>query len=215
MELLGISLPLVILLEQGLGVVVHALGLSVGGSRGNVAGLVQEPVDIVVEIVKEQLELVVLLDIFRGLNDQRMLKVLTLAYLLGCLDDIVKGLVGDLFDKGLQVSTGLLNLFILVADVGLFGSLLDGVLGLVGVLFEETDDGGDRSLVFWLLLGRFDDLENQRWPRESECTYSLESLDKLLSGLLSIRQLVVDVLSELLDLVPDVLPGLTLEFTGC
>jgi hypothetical protein len=68
LKLLGVSLPLVILLEQGLGVVVHALGLSVSSSRGNVTRLVQEPVDIVVEIVKEDLELVVLLDILGRLR---------------------------------------------------------------------------------------------------------------------------------------------------
>lgn len=81
-----------------------------------------------------------------------------MTHLLGSLDNIVKALVGDLFDKGLQVSASLLDLLVLVGDVGLLGSLLDSLLGLVGVLLEKTDDGRDRSLVLWLLLCRLDDL---------------------------------------------------------
>lgn len=72
LKLLGVLLPLVVLLKQSLGIIVHALGLSVGGSRGNVTGLVQESVDIVVDIVKEELELVVLLDILGSLTCKRL-----------------------------------------------------------------------------------------------------------------------------------------------
>lgn len=43
----------------------------------------------------------------------------------------------------------------------------------------------------------------------------LESLDELLPGLLTSGQLFVDIFSQLLDLVPNVFPGLTLEFTRC
>jgi hypothetical protein len=81
-----------------------------------------------------------------------------MAYLLGGLDDVVERLVGDLLDERLQVSAGLLDLFVLVRDLGLVGSFLEGILSLVGVLLEETDDRSDGSLVLWFLLSTLDDL---------------------------------------------------------
>lgn len=68
LQLLGISLPLVVLFQQGLCVVEQALGLAVSGPRGNVARLVQESVDVVLQVVKVDLELVVLSDVVRGLD---------------------------------------------------------------------------------------------------------------------------------------------------
>lgn len=59
-----------------------------------------------------------------------------MTYLLGSLDDTVDGLVGDLLDELLEVSAGLLDLLVFIGDVGLLSSLLEGILGLVGVLLE-------------------------------------------------------------------------------
>lgn len=87
--------------------------------------------------------------------------------LLGSLDDVVERLVGHLLDEGLEVSASLLDLLVLVGNLGLVGSLLEGILGLVGVLLEKTDNRGDRSLVFGLLLSSLDDLSVSKMFRSA------------------------------------------------
>jgi hypothetical protein len=94
-------------------------------------------VDVRLEVVEVEAELLVVLDVVGGLLSVIDLHIRQgITYLLGSFDDTVDGLVGDLLDELLEVSTGLLNLFVFVGDVGLLGSLLESILGLVGVLLE-------------------------------------------------------------------------------
>jgi hypothetical protein len=155
---LSILLPVGVLLEESLGVVVEARGLSGSRSGSDVAGLVEESVDIVLQVVEVEAQLFVVLDIVGSLLSAVQGGRDEDTNLLGSLDDVVERLVGNLLDEGLEVSAGLLDLLVLVGNLGLVGSLLEGILGLVGVLLEKTDNRGDRSLVFGLLLSSLDDL---------------------------------------------------------
>ena len=67
LELLGISLPVGVLLQQCLSIVKQARCLSGSGSGSNVTGLVEEPVDIRLEVVEVEAELLVVLDVVGGL----------------------------------------------------------------------------------------------------------------------------------------------------
>jgi hypothetical protein len=52
----------------------------------------------------------------------------------------------------------LLDLLVLIRNIGLLLDLINGLLGLVGVLLDEVNNGGDGSAVLGVLLGLLDGL---------------------------------------------------------
>lgn len=113
------------------------------------------------------------------------------------LDKIVHGFVGELLDKSFEVPAGLLDPFVLVGDARFFLCLIERFIGLVGVLLDEVDDGGDASLVLWVVLGLGNDL--------------LQSLDDLVPRFLAVRELVVQVALDFFDFIPQAFGRLSLQ----
>lgn len=103
-------------------------------------------------------------------------------YLLRTFDNTIHALSGQVFDKLLQVSASLLNLFVLVADIALFDGLVQSILSFMSVLLDDTDEGVDSLVVSLVLLG----VENNL----------LESRDKLVLGLVGGGKLLIQVLQR-------------------
>ncbi len=68
------------------------------------------------------------------------------------IGQIIEALAGEFLDERFEVSASLLNLFVLVGNIRLGFGLINGVFGLVSVLLDEIDDGGDGAAVFGVLL---------------------------------------------------------------
>jgi hypothetical protein len=144
LQLGSILLPGGVLGKERLSVVVKGRRLLGGTLRHDVTGLVKETVDVSLELLEVSVELLVVLDI--------------LGSLLRSPQDIVQGLVCNLLDKGLEVIASLLNLGVVIVDLGLLLGLVEGLLGLVGVLLDEVDNSGDRTAVLGVRLSLGNDL---------------------------------------------------------
>lgn len=103
-------------------------------------------------------------------------------HLLRSLDNRIHALARQVLDKLLQVPTGLLHLFILVAHIALLDGLIECLLGLGSILLDDVHQGVDSLVVGLVLLGLNDDL--------------LESVDELVFCFIGGGELFVKVLRD-------------------
>lgn len=98
------------------------------------------------------------------------------------LDYRIHALARQVLDKLLQVATGLLHLFIFVADVALVDRLIERLLCLGRILFHDIHERVDGLVVGLVLLRLDDDL--------------LQAVDELVLGFIGGGQLFVKVLRD-------------------